>query len=450
MLISYHYDILKNSFDNEKCYFDELKDFKYITTELLYNGLYYPDIPCNDIVYTNNNQVKYLNYNTCKIPINLLFLLNESSNGLKETVQSHRGRQAIGHSMTFDPDLTVFDIRQKILRRLEILYMLALNDNSLLNKCQNKECVNKCYTSNTFMFTSYYDCIKPEPNIFWLGQILHCVQDSYSRVHTLRQLPIKKEKYISVKEGGHISEKESNIPEFKLIKIIGDKLDEIELQDIKIDNNIQEYLKTIINNKKYHKIIDKNPNDISHIFKLILFFKNQKKTIINLFNGKDKLPSEKNKNNNKSDYENYPYIMTFRYVDHQQNCGHIFHMSYDTKTKTEEAGFAEFMIDNCKYILNLYKEHILNIKAGKIDIKSCINEMITYIAQNVFPILDIYKNNKSAIKCNLHPHCECKLELDKVYELYNQTIKQTYDQTGGYYKKYLKYKIKYFELKKMV
>ena len=39
--------------------------------------------------------------------------------------------------------------------------MLALNDNSLLNKCQNKQCVNMCYKS---MFNSY-DCIKAEPNI---------------------------------------------------------------------------------------------------------------------------------------------------------------------------------------------------------------------------------------------------------------------------------------------
>jgi hypothetical protein len=441
MLISYHYDILKNSFDNEKCYFDELKDFKYITAELLYNGLYYPDIPCNDIVYTNNNQVKYLNYNTCKIPINLLFLLNESRNGLKETVQSHRGRQAIGHSMTYDPNITVFDIRQKILRRLEILYMLALNDNSLLNKCQNKECVNKCYTSNAFMLTSYYDCIKPEPNIFWLGQILHCIQDSYSRVHTLREL--------TNKVGGHLSEKEDSIPEFKLIKIIGDKLDEINLNNIKIDkgNNkdIQKYLKTIINDKQYQKIIDNNPKDISHIFKLILFFKNQREIIKNLFNGEENLPSEINKNNNKSSFEQYPYIMSFRYIPHQQKCSKTFHMSYDSIKKTEEAGFAKIMIQNCKDILNLYKKHVLSLKTE--DIKSCINEMITYISQNVFPILDIYKNNKSAIKCNLHPHCECKLELDKVYELYNQTIKQTSNQTGGYYKKYLKYKIKYLELK---
>ena len=162
MLLDYHDEILKNYFDKEKKYFDELKDFKYISKSLLYNGLHYPDVPCSDIVYAKNNQIKYLNYDTCKIPISLIYLFNESGNALKEIVQSHRGRQAIGHSMAFDPDITVFDIRQKILRRLEILYMLALNDNSLLSKCDKKKCVNKCY--ETMFFN--YDCIEAEPNIF--------------------------------------------------------------------------------------------------------------------------------------------------------------------------------------------------------------------------------------------------------------------------------------------
>lgn len=440
MLLDYHDDILKTSL-SEKDYFNSLKDFQYITKYLLNNGLHYPDVPCNDIVYTNNNQIKYLNYNTCKIPISLIYLFNETGNGLKQSVQSHRGRQAIGHSMTFDPNITVFDIRQKILRRLEILYMLALNDNSLLNKCQNKKCVNMCYKS---MLNSY-DCIKAEPNIFWLGQVLHCVQDSYSRVHTLREL--------SNKKGGHVSdtsEKEDSIPEFKLIKIIGDKLDEINLKDIKIDSDsnkdIQKYLKTIINDVVYHKIIDKNPKDISHIFKLILFFKNQREIIKDLFNGEENLPSEINKSNNKSNITNsdkYPYIMSFRYIPYQQKCSKTFHMSFDNKKMTEEAGFSEFMINNCKDILNLYKKHILSLKTG--DIKNCINEMITYIAQNVFPILDKYKNKKSAIKCKQHP-CECKLELDQVYKIYNESS----NQTGGYYKKYLKYKIKYLELKNSI
>lgn len=137
MLFDYRSYILKISFNNEKNYFNSLKDFKYISKYLLNNGLHYPDISCNGIVYANNNNhIKYLNNDTCKIPISLIF--NESGNVLKEIVKSHRGRQAIGHSIKFVPNITVFDIRQKILRRLEILYMLALNDNLLLSKCKKK------------------------------------------------------------------------------------------------------------------------------------------------------------------------------------------------------------------------------------------------------------------------------------------------------------------------
>ena len=174
-------------------------------------------------------------------------------------------------------------------------------------------------------------------------------------------------------KGGHVSdtsEKEDSIPSFKLIKLIGDKLDEINLKDIKIDSNsnkdIQKYLKTIINDKEYHKIIDNNPKDISHMFKLILFFKNQREIIKDLFNGKENLPSEINKSNNKSNYERYPYIMSFRYIPHQQKCSKTFHMSFDNKIKTEETGFAEFMINNCRDILNLYKKHVLSLKTGNI------------------------------------------------------------------------------------
>jgi hypothetical protein len=244
------------------------------------------------------------------------------------------------------------------------------------------------------------------------------------------------------------TETEKKILKFKLIKIIDEKLDEIDLENIKIDSNnnkdIQKYLKTIID-VEYHEIIDNNPWNISHIFKLILFFKNQRKIMNELFIDKKNLPSEINKNNNISIYENYPYIMSFRYYPHQEKCGLIFHMSYDTKKKTEEAGFHTFMINNCRDILDLYKKHVLVLRAGIIDIKDCINEMIAYIANNVFPILDKYKDKNSAIKCNPHP-CECQIELDEVYDLYNQTS----DQTGGYYKKYLKYKIKYINLKNSI
>jgi hypothetical protein len=440
MLLGYHDEILKISFDNEKNYFDTLKEFKYISKSLLYNGLHYPDVPCSDIVLTNKNKIKYLNYTTCKIPISLIYLFNESGNALKEIVQSHRGRQAIGHSMAFDPNITVLDIRQKILRRLEILYMLALNDNSLLSKCDKKKCVNKCY--ETMFFN--YDCIETEPNIFWLGQILHCVQDSYSRVHTLRESSF-------MNGGKDNTKKEDSIPEFKLIRIIGNELDKINLEDITIvsnsDKDIQKYLKTIIKEDEYQKIIDKNPKDISHIFKLILFFKNQRKIIKKLFQGENNLPSEINKNNNVRTMSNYPYIIFFRYIDHQKKCGKTFHMSYDNKKKTEEAGFAEFMINNCRHILNLYKKHVMALKTG--NIACFITEMITYIAQNVFPILPKYANyNTSTIPCK-DINCECNLELDKVYQNLSMNSNQVHASPSitTVFKKYLKYKSKYLELK---
>ncbi len=62
MLLDYHDEILKIYFDEKKDYFNSLKDFQYISESLLNNGLHYPDVPCNDIVYANNNQIKYLNY----------------------------------------------------------------------------------------------------------------------------------------------------------------------------------------------------------------------------------------------------------------------------------------------------------------------------------------------------------------------------------------------------
>jgi hypothetical protein len=77
--------------------------------------------------------------------------------GLTETVQSHRGRQAIGHSMTFDPSVTMIELRQKILRRLEILYMLSLHDVSIIEKCDNDKC-KSCYEKKSMLKKTIYKC----------------------------------------------------------------------------------------------------------------------------------------------------------------------------------------------------------------------------------------------------------------------------------------------------
>lgn len=323
MLLTYHDDLLNRSLSPN--YFEGLTKFEYVSNELLIAGFHYPDVPCNELVITNpENKVKYLNYNTCRIPLPLLYLFDEEGNGLKQTVQSHRGRQAIGHSMTYDPSVKMIDIRQKILRRIEILYMLALKDDSLITKCKNKEC-NICYKS----FFSNYTCVEPQPNIFWVGQILHCIQDSYSRVHTLRtqQEPTQhggepQPNPKGTKSTSPFSDKETNVPSFKLVNLIGDLVDSSQLDSVSLNTkyDIVAFLIKNITEPELQKIIRKNPNDIVHIFKLTLFFKNQKKRILELYeNDETSLPSEKNKNNHTNSIVRYPYLQSFRYIGHQKS-----------------------------------------------------------------------------------------------------------------------------------
>lgn len=412
MLLQYHDELLNKSISSD--YFKDLS-FNYVNNSLLLSGLHYPDIPCNDLVITTDKQVKYLNYNTCRIPLPLIYLFNEERNGLKQTVQSHRGRQAIGHSMTYDPSVSMIELRQKILKRLEILYMLALHDNSLIKKCHDSTC-ESCYKT---MF-SKYTCIKSEPNIFWLGQILHCIQDSYSRVHTLRMLPgqytVRSEQPIQTvtdTSSDKLSYKENNIPSFKLVRMIGDIIDRLHLKIDISNSGIQTFLTQEVKEPELKKMIIDNPNDIQHIFKLILFFKNQRKNILDIYGNSDNLPSEKNKNNNESTIENYPYLMSFRYIPHQYKCDRSFHMSYDGAKSSNV--FELYVLRNCTDVLNIYKKHLLD---NTISINDKINEMITYIARNVFPIVKKYQEQPSAKICSPSP-CECQLDYDKVYQLHN-------------------------------
>lgn len=392
MLLQYHDYLLKESIP--KNYFKKINSI-YINLNLLTEGLHYPDVPCSSLIVSNNNQIKYLNYKTCKIPLSLIYLFDENNNGLEEIVQSHRGRQAIGHSMTYDPEISMIELRQKILRRLEISYMLALEDNSILEKCANKNC-KVCY--NTWF--NNYSCSTKKPNIFWLGQILHCVQDSYSRAHTLRKYE-KDFKYhlinknIVKKNIFSKSNKEKQLNTFKLIKKIGDIIDKISLNKFVIPNNILDFLKKYIKNEKLIKIIDANPNDISHIFKVILFFKYQEKQIADLYNDRSNVPSYKNVDNNTSPIKNYPYIVSFRYIADQSECGMFFHANYDIQKTNKE--FEKYIIKNCKDILKMYKKHILD---NKTSIQEKIKEFTKYIAINVFPIPKEYHNKSSASATN--------------------------------------------------
>jgi hypothetical protein len=440
MILEYHTQLLK--FSIPRNYFSEFKTFSFINYKLLLNGLHYPDLPCNTLVISSNNEIKYLNYNACSIPSTLVYLLYEEHYGLKQTVQSHRGRQAVGHSMTYDDTETMITIRQKILRRLEILYMLALNDNST------------CYAENRNI--SQFSCLENPPNIFWIGQILHCIQDSYSKVHTLRQSQNEKKVIapyivdvevhpkttgtigtrrtrrttrllnslslpsISLSKSitSQIKTKSSDVIDmkikkpydfddklsrkehfnytFKLIRyinihIINSNKFKEEFKDNITSDNIAIYIKKVINDAsdiddydktEFLKIIDNNPNDLFSIFKLMYFFYHQKNRLLLLFdNNCDLLPSHINLDKNINEDPNYPYITSFYYIPDQQNCEPLFHIKNDIRKAN--ISNEKYNIKNCKHILELYKIHVFDTTK---TLQEKIIEFIDYISINVFPI----------------------------------------------------------------
>ncbi len=385
MIIPYHINNVKEILDKMPNYFGGFKGNSLMTEEILLTGLEYPDVPCSDLAITKDG-VKYVNYESCKIPLSLVYLTEEKTNGLKEIVQSHRGRFAVAHAMTYDPSIPVIDVRQKILRRLEILYYLALASD---------------------------DGVGPGPNIFWLGQIIHCVQDSYSRVHTLRLITkqrkaVRRHK-LMYKRNILISQNETKYETFRLVKRISDVL---EKKEYKNHNDIQKFLLQNIKQKDLRIIIVKYPDDVIKIFKQLLFYKSQKKRVHSLFKGERQLPSSKNIEQHTSDYVKYPYILSFRYIPHQRKCGKLFHFNYDQPGPTQKAGFERYMTANIIWILKMYKQHVLD-RSKKLQTK--IAEMMNYLAKNVFPILHGFEKNISAIE-------GCDLSLKNVYKNYDNAI----------------------------
>lgn len=373
MLLKYHDFLLDKSIPSD--YFSDINgdEFIFVSDMLLRNGLHYPDLPCGKLKLLDDDKIIYKNYNICNIAL-LSYLLLEKTYGFKEIVQSHRGKQSIGHSMTYNPNKTVIELRQEILKRAEILYMLALNDDTTI--ISNKP---------------------PKPNIFWLGIILHLIQDSYSIVHTVRVYKDKSNDYELPIHNKPVEEKEETILTFKILKKLRNFID-IQInkgEKILKKTDLTKKLLEISENEIEKQIINKNPKDLFRMYKMITYYKLQEKKIIKLFDGKDKLPSNENLNKNESSYDKYPYIKTFQYVPFQAKCGITYHASNDTSKKN--ITFEPFIIDNCRYILELYKKH-LNEKFKLLNDK--IREFIDYIAINVFPILDEYKNNKSAYDIN--------------------------------------------------
>lgn len=78
--------------------------------------------------------------------------------------------------------------------------------------------------------------------------------------------------------------------------------------------------------------------------------------------------------------------------------------------KKENTVFEPFIIENCEEVLNMFKRHI------SVDTKrdtDKIDEMINYIAVNVFPIKKDYQDQPSFEECHSND-CGCRVGGKKI------------------------------------
>jgi hypothetical protein len=159
MLLPGHLHIYKEVMRGLDVYYNDIGS-EHVNKLMLKSGLIYPDMPCSKYGLKDNHVIIH------RMQICSMFKLTRvisKSNEMDEIFQSHNGMYAFLHAMTYDPKKDVKTVRIRIVRMMMVYAILALYD----------------------MYA--YD-IKPKksPNIFWIGMIMHTIQDSYSNAHTIR------------------------------------------------------------------------------------------------------------------------------------------------------------------------------------------------------------------------------------------------------------------------
>lgn len=340
MYITGHKEIIDDALENLPHYFHNIKMDK----NKLLKGLYYPDLPCGKYQIIKSGKVIMNKKRLCAT-----FKLYKSLTTIfkyKELFQSHRGILSFLHSMTYDPNLKVKDILSTIITNIAGFSLLSLYDNDYLNFPNNK---------------------KINPNIFWIGMILHIVTDSYSQSHTIRR-----------KDKETVMEKEIKSKAYVKFKIYIQN--EIYKQ---LDTNIKsrKQLYTILQTKFQQdeqaiEYIHDHIKDLYKTYKMYKFRKLVAEIINKNFNIKIH-PHEKEK-----DFD----IINFQYYNNQDS---FYHKKYDLmiKVKKNPVLYAK-MIQECTYILNLYKSSLININNNPEnhieESKKFVKTLVNYLIHNTF------------------------------------------------------------------
>lgn len=150
--------------------------FPHSSPELLRVGLRYPDLPCATRARDPRaaHGVRHADYRLC--PVTKLARLLQPRAGragesYSEAYASHKYSLAHQHAMSWNPRLTAAEVRDLIVDFCGVCAALAVADT----------------------LGPAADGRAHPPRAFWLGQLLHCVQDAYSPSHVLRGVDVARE-----------------------------------------------------------------------------------------------------------------------------------------------------------------------------------------------------------------------------------------------------------------
>lgn len=169
-------------------------EYDHVNITELKKGLLYPDLPCGHFDIKNNNVIM-TEAKLCamhRLAFDIRKKKGFENDNLSFAYTSHKGRFSTLHAMTFNPHITVQALLDIILDQAVVFAMLSMHDH-----------------------ISESTRTRPRPNAFWLGHLLHMVQDAYSPAHVVRTNTFragrqKERRYIKVlkylsQEKGYVS-----------------------------------------------------------------------------------------------------------------------------------------------------------------------------------------------------------------------------------------------------
>jgi hypothetical protein len=353
MYISGHSEIFTESVKGTSIIKDlEKLKYMYVSEQLLWKGMKYPDFPCGEYKFENGKFKVTKNLcNIFRFADDIVFAPELYS----LAYSSHYGLFSIWHSMTFDPTKTVLQVRNKIVNHLITLCKLSLKDT----------------TTKT-----------SQPNIFWLGMVLHTIMDSYSPAHLLRSNTIKNIDY------NHLIN--VYLPRNKLVidksmktylKILKDLKQRVSTISIVMEEKDEQELEEVVQElaKKYDIKRTKSIRHLAQLTKFFYFHINRQQSF-KKYKGhlKSYVP--------KTMYSTNHSIINFYYYPAQKG---FFHKKFDLLMYCKQMGLFNDSVEDVKYVLTKYIETIKELKTTTqrdMVINTFLNKIYAYLVNRTFHI----------------------------------------------------------------